>query len=166
MGKAKVGTAKPKPTKVRVLLPHEVLHALATVDAPFVFDAIFLGNLEPSARSRFWTHVSQLDPWVSHPVFEKQIPFEKLIGVMIHGDGAVFKREDECFVWSFSSVFGHQGVIKDPLILKIPICIIPERHMLSSSVHWRNSSILVRNSFVRDTNLFSSPPVPWHLISL
>lgn len=96
-----------------------------------------LGNLNADGRSRFWQHVRGLRPWSEHPIFrEDGVSFEKLLGITIHGDGAVFKRDDEVFVWSMSSIFAFEGVIQDVLLVKIPLCIIPERYMVSKSALW------------------------------
>ena len=92
-----------------------------------------LGNLSDVQRHAFWNHVKNLEPWADHPVLATA-DFNRLIGLTIHGDGAVMKRDDECFVWSVSSCFSTEGLIKDPLLMKFPVAIIPERHMLSKDV--------------------------------
>ena len=120
---------------VRVLLPHEVLHAVSTMESPAFFDSVFLGNMTDSGREQFWSHVATLGPWCKHPVLcSEDVDFKCLIGITIHGDGAVMKRDDECFCWSISSCFGHEGVHKDPLHMKFPVAIIPERFMLTQNV--------------------------------
>lgn len=137
----KVDSKKTKPTNVSVLLPHEVVHALASSNVPFVWDSIMLGNIDAAGRSSFWEHVRGLRPWSEHPIFdERGISFDKLLGFTIHGDGAVFKREDEVFVWSMSSIFAYEGMIQDVLLMKIPLCIIPERYMVSKSALWSSFS--------------------------
>lgn len=126
-----------RPRSVAVLLPHEVIHAIFSADSGcpgFIFKSLFLGNLDDASRLRFWNHILTLSPWQDHPVINSGIPLEKLIGLNIHADGAVMKRDDECFVWSFSSCFGEESVIKDPLLQKFPVAIVPERHMLSKTV--------------------------------
>ena len=138
-----VDSAKVQRTAIRVLAPHEIFHALATMQSKFAFESLMLGNLEAFERVGFWKHVCTLDPWATHPMFQQQdVDWEHLIGVTIHGDGAVMKRDDECFVWSVSSCFSSEGTIKDPLLCKYPIAIIPERHMLSKKV---TSSVFVSN---------------------
>ena len=123
-----------KSVPIRVLLPHEILHALAVVDSPFFFDAVMLGNLSGDERVAFWRHVQSLRPWADHPVLNNEgVDWSRLIGFTVHGDGAIMKRDDECFVWSVASCFGQEGAIKDPLLIKFPVAIIPERHMLSST---------------------------------
>jgi hypothetical protein len=99
----------------------------------FAFDSLMLGNLSDVQRHAFWNHVKNLEPWADHPVLATA-DFNRLIGLTIHGDGAVMKRDDECFVWSVSSCFSTEGLIKDPLLMKFPVAIIPERHMLSKDV--------------------------------
>lgn len=119
-----------------MLLPHEVLHAFAH-SSKFLFDSVVLGQLDSEARIRFWAHVSELEPWKHHPIIRQERgSWEKLIGVCAHGDGAQMYKEDEFFVWSLSSVFGGNGLVKDVLMYKWPIAIIPERHMQDPSVSW------------------------------
>jgi hypothetical protein len=63
--------------------------------------------------------------------------WEKLIGIHIHGDGCEFYKEDEYFVWSWSSIFSTEGSIKDVLMSRFPIAVIPERWMRKSAVTHR-----------------------------
>ena len=49
---------------------------------------------------------------------DSDISYDKLIPITLHGDGAVMKREDECFVFSMSSAFSASGSIKEVLMLK------------------------------------------------
>ena len=120
-------------TAVPVLLPHEVLHALSNASS-FAFESITLGNLNDKARVGFWKHIRTCEPWRDHPSLQHGSPLSRLIGFTYHGDGAQFYREDEFFVWSFASVFGGQGSIKDVLLYRFPLCIIPERFMKSHHV--------------------------------
>lgn len=130
-----VDSLKVREVPIRVLSPHEILHSLVTMDSNFAFASLMLGNLDDSARSFFWTHVKSLSPWSTHPIFQDPtISLSRLIGITIHADGAVMKRDDECFVWSISSCFGNEGMIKDPLLMKFPIAVIPERFMLDKNV--------------------------------
>ena len=46
------------------------------------------------------------------------------------------KRDDESFVWSFSSFWGSEGQVKDVLMYKYPFAIILERHMKAPNVAW------------------------------
>lgn len=132
-----MSSKKVQRTAVKVLLPHEIIHTMATCSSPIVFDSVMLGCFSNEARESFWHHVQSLDAWATHPVFNLEgLSLKKLIGVTIHGDGAVMKRDDESFVYSMSSCFSHFGSFKDTLMLKFPIAIIPERHMRSKSVLW------------------------------
>ena len=124
---------KPKETTIHVLLPHELLHCFWQAATPFVFSSVMLGNLNSSARTSFFEHLKSLGPWKNHPVLNAQRDFSKLIPITIHGDGAQFYREDEFFCWSWASAFGFKGLIKDPMLFKYPICIIPERCMRERS---------------------------------
>lgn len=122
------------PTPIRVLLPHEVLDALAR-SSPFAFGSILLGNLDDSTRIAFFEHLSHLEPYKNHPVIlAEKGKWDKLIGCCIHGDGAQMYREDEFFVWSWGSVFGASGCIHDVLLSKWPIAVVPERYMRRASV--------------------------------
>lgn len=122
------------PTPIRVLLPHEVLDALAK-SSPFVFDSTLLGNLDDSTRVAFFEHLSHVGPYKHHPVIlAEKHKWNKLIGCCIHGDGAEMYRDDEFFVWSWSSVFGSSGCINDVLLSKWPIAVVPERYMRRASV--------------------------------
>lgn len=95
-----------------------------------------LGNLDGQARQSFFEHIRRLPPWSGHPVLEGQTDYQKLIPWVLHADGAQFYRDDEMFVWSISSGFGNKGIIKDVLLLKYPIAIIPERLMRDHEVLW------------------------------
>lgn len=126
---------KVREVAIRVLAPHEILNALANMQSTFAFNSLLLGNLSDKDRISFWNHVSGLDPWSNHEVLrDESVQYDRLIGITIHGDGAVMKRDDECFVWSISSIFASEGLVKDPLLMKFPVAIIPERHMLSKAV--------------------------------
>jgi len=136
-----INTTKVQTVSVKVLAPHEILHAIASMGSNFAFDSLLLGNLDDTERHTFWSHIQKLPPWSSHPIFlETDMKFSRLVGLTIHGDGAVMKRDDECFVWSISSCFSSEGLIKDPLLMKFPVAIIPERHMLSkqaANLNWQ-----------------------------
>lgn len=125
--------------KVRVLLPHEVIDCLAKAGCPSAFDSMMLGHLNTASREKFWCHVQHLDPWKNHPIFERMEggTMGDVIPIAVHGDGAVMKRDDECFVWSFSSFFGSLGQIRDVLLFKFPFAIVHERHMRSPNETWQ-----------------------------
>ena len=124
-----------RPTTIRVLLPHEVIAAMSS-SCKFVFDSVMLGHHSDEDRVAFWQHVSKLDPWAKHPIISAG-NWERLIGIHIHGDGCEFDKEDEYFVWSWSSIFSTEGSIKDVLMSRFPIAVIPERWMRKSSVPHR-----------------------------
>lgn len=65
---------------------------------------------------------------------------ERFIGFTFHADGAQFYNEDECMVWSISSVFAKPGMCQDVLTYKFPFCIIPEKQMRSKNVSCTVSS--------------------------
>eukprot|EP00435_Cladocopium_sp_Y103_P012575 s2662_g3.t1 len=116
---------------MRVLLPHEVLAALAESQS-YVFESVLLGHLPDDARVAFWKHVSDLEPWKDHPVIN-HCSWERLVGIHIHGDGCEFYKDDEYFVWSWSSIFATAGSIKDVLMFRFPIAVVPERLMRTAS---------------------------------
>ena len=118
---------------MRVLLPHEVLDSLAECSTDFAFSSIMLGQTSDQSRRDFWAHVATLEPWKDHPTIQSN-DWNKLIGFHIHGDGCEFYREDEYFIWSWSSIFSSSGMIKDCLIYRFPIAVIPERQMLKAEV--------------------------------
>lgn len=124
---------KPRSTPVHVLLPHEVVHCFASAGG-LAFESLLLGNLPDEARVEFWDHCERLEPWKEHPIFRSAAPKSRLIPCNVHADGAQFYREDEYFVWSWSSVWGGQGMVKDVLLYKWPIAVIPERRMRSPEV--------------------------------
>ena len=124
--------SKPRSTPVHVLLPHEVIHCLATKSMS-AFQSIMLGDLSDDARRNFWEVTKGLEPWKDHPIHTSDAPYHRLIPCAIHADGAQFYRDDEFYVWSWSSLWGGQGMVQDVLLYKWPIAIIPERHMRTPS---------------------------------
>ena len=86
--------------------------------------------LDGEARHGFFEHIKSLQPWHDHPVLcQPDVDFEMLIPLALHCDGAQFYRDDENFIWSFGSIFGSRGNVKDVLLMKFPLAIIPERFM-------------------------------------
>ena len=126
----------PKSTPVQILLPHEILHCLSECGSSFLFDSVMLGHMDDASRVEFWEHVSKLPPWKDHPALkDNSIPWDKLVGMTIHADGAAFHRDDEYFVYSITSVFRSMyGFNKDVLLTKIPLCVIPERQLKGKQV--------------------------------
>ena len=93
-----------------------------------------LEHLPEDARQAFYEHLKKCTPWKNHPVLCKEgVDYKTLIPVTLHGDGAQFYREDEFFCWSWSSAWSYKGHIKDPMLIKYPIAIIPERCMKNKS---------------------------------
>lgn len=80
------------------------------------------GLLEP--------HIRSLDGWKHHAALHSMSgeDTEKVVPVCLHADGAEMYRNDEFFVWSWSSAFS--GLVKDDLVTRYPICMAPEREML------------------------------------
>ena len=113
-----------------ILLPHEVLHALANCNANVLFQSLMLGNLGPNDISDFWKHVRKLKPWANHPDLEDSTQnFSKLIGLQVHGDGAEMYRDSEYFVYSWSSVFAGRGLDADVMLYRFPILVVAECDM-------------------------------------
>ena len=93
-----------------------------------------LGHLHEDSRQSFYEHLKKCTPWKNHPVLCKEgVDYKTLIPVTLHGDGAQFYREDDFFCWSWSSAWSFKGHIKDPMLIKYPIAIIPERCMKKKS---------------------------------
>ena len=94
---------------------------------------MMLGHLSPSGIAEFWDHCKQLTPWSSHPHLNNpNLDLKKVVGLMVHGDGAEIFRDDEYFIYSFSSVFVSSHSEADPLMQKFPIAVLPEREMLKT----------------------------------
>ena len=133
--RAKVSGRQVANTPVKVCLPHEMLHCLSQTVSPFVWSSALLGHLGEGSRRAFFEHLETLQPWKNHPAFQRpDVDYERLIPLCIHGDGAQFFKNDENFIWSFSSSFSCRGSIKDVMAHKWPIAIIPERFMRDPEV--------------------------------
>ena len=131
------GWYKVEPCQVRCLLPHEILHSLATMSCTSVLSSTMLGNQSETVRCQFWEHVRQLKPWSSHPVLHgPDYDPRKLVGFCIHGDGCQMFKDDEVFVWSVSSIFAQEGLIGDVLAFKYPFMAIPGKFMRSPTAPW------------------------------
>lgn len=127
---SQVGSRKVVDTPVKICLPHELIHCLAMTASPFVWSSIMLGHLDEESRRSFFSHISSLPPWTQHPVFQKpDIDWSMLIPLCIHADGAQFYRNDENFVWSISPAFSVKGTLKDVMMFKYPVAVIPEKYM-------------------------------------
>lgn len=124
-----------------VLLPHEVLHALAC-SSQSVFQSVIMGDLSEEQVVLFWEHVHLQEPWKDHPVLnaEKEARrLGKLIPVTFHSDGVETFSNSEHFVWSISSAFGHAGLVTDVLMNRFPLVILPESQMqdtVEPRQHW------------------------------
>ncbi len=93
------------------------------------------GNLLDGDVSKFWNHIRTLEPWKGHPQLQDpRQDFSKLIGFQLHADGAEMFRDDECFCYSWSSIFASCGHIADVMLYRFPILLIQERHMQSPEV--------------------------------
>lgn len=110
--------------------------------------------MDDASRVEFWEHVSKLPPWKDHPALnDNSIPWDKLVGMTIHADGAAFHRDDEYFVYSITSVFGSMyGFNKDVLLTKIPLCVIPERQLKGKQVAYLLAWFYRFYSFTNENN--------------
>ena len=130
-----VNGIKDEQVAASVLLPHEVLHALATCNAGDFFQTIMFGDLRPQDVSSFWKHIRTLDPWRDHPVLhDPKQDLSTLVGIQLHGDGAEMFRDDEVFVFSWSSVFASSGRETDVMLYRFPVLFVHERHMQKPKV--------------------------------
>ena len=92
-----------------------------------------LGHMTPSAIAEFWSHCKTIDPWRTHPHLNNpNLDLSRLVGIVIHGDGAEIFRDDEFFIYSFSSVFVSSHSEPDVLMQKFPIAVLPERDLLQT----------------------------------
>lgn len=93
------------------------------------------GNLWNDDVAKFWRHIRTLKPWQGHPhLQDPHQDFSKLVGFQLHADGAEMFRDDECFCYSWSSIFASCGNISDVMLYRFPILLIQERHMQSPKV--------------------------------
>lgn len=121
---------------ISVLLPHEVLHALASCDAAVVFKAIMYGGMSQNDVKKFWAHIKTLPPWATHPCLCFG-DLSKTIAVQLHADGAEMFRDDEYYCFSWSSAFSSfSGLISDVMLTRFPIMIVAERHMQQPEVSY------------------------------
>ena len=101
------------------------------------------GNRDPREIKIFWDHVRQLGPWKNHPVLQDPSQdFGRLIALQFHADGAEIYRDDEYFIYSFSSIFGS-GLVTDVLLHRFPLVFVAERHMQQNSVPWFTLAFLL-----------------------
>ena len=110
---------------------------------PWQFQSILFGDCSKQAVLSFWRHIRDLPDWCHHVFAKTQPPevLEKSIPVMVHADGCEIYKNDGFFMSSWSSVFTCGAVWKDPLLIKFPICIIPEREMMDSMVPATGSAV-------------------------
>ena len=103
---------------------------------PWQFQSILFGDYSKQAVLSFWQHIRAIPDWCYHAFAKTQPPevLEKSIPVMVHADGCEIYKNDEFYIWSWSSVFSCGAVYRDPLLTKFPICIIPEREMMDPKV--------------------------------
>lgn len=121
--------------KMDVLLPHEVLHALAMCDADLMFESLMLGNRDPQTIAAFWTHLRGLGPWRDHPgLQDRSQDLSKVVALQFHADGAELYRDSEYFVYSFSSAFAGKGLVTDCLLYRFPLLIVAEKDMQQKAV--------------------------------
>lgn len=124
--------------QVPVLLPHEVLHAIACAGAVQVSKSL-TGTFDRPAIREFWTHVRQLEEWKNHPLFASSTSEELgcTIPLIFHVDGAEFYTNSEYLVWSFSSALSS-GDVWD---IKFPMVVLPHSAMhedgVAAEVHRR-----------------------------
>ena len=126
---------KEEKTALSMLLPHEMLHALATCNASVCFESIMFGNMSRDDVAKFWRHVEGLEPWKNHPVLlDPTVDKSMLVPIQLHADGAEMFRDDECFCFSWSSAFATSGLIADVMLYRFPLLLIQERHMKDDAV--------------------------------
>ena len=101
-----------------------------------------LGNFSADGVASYWEHLSALDAWKSHPVIMRTANKAELVPVTLHADGAEMFRNNEFFVYSWSSAFSaHSTMLKDPLMQKFPIAVVPEMQMQDESAACLNVTL-------------------------
>ena len=111
---------------------------------PRQFRHLLFGDLDGKAVLEFWHHLKGLPAWSKHEFLHNQ-PDDVLsvtAPITIHADGAEFFRNDEFFVWSFSSALSSGAMVKDPLLKKYPIALVAEREMLDNEAKAKSSERL------------------------
>lgn len=134
---------KDKTVACDALLPHEVIHSLASCDADLIFRSLMTGNRTPEDISAFWKHVRLLEPWAEHPALQNpDQDFSKLLAVQVHGDGAEMFRDSEYFVYSWSSLFSGSGLDNDVMLYRYPILVVSEKDMPDESDSWYENILI------------------------
>lgn len=88
------------------------------------------GDFPESAIVGLWHEIRKMDAYKNHPSHDMDDGLlGKTLPITVHGDGAEMFRDNEFFVWSWSSALSSFGLVSDVLMQKIPICIIPEHQM-------------------------------------
>ena len=105
--------------------------ALIAFPAVCQFDNIFLGNLSNGSIQSFWHHVREQRPWQDHAGLASlsEDELQRAIPFCAHGDGAELYRDNEFFVWSWTSAFSTGSMFKDVLLNRFPIVVISEFQM-------------------------------------
>ena len=108
------------------------------------------GDCPESAVAGLWREIKKMDSYKNHPAHDMNDELlSRTLPVTIHGDGAEMFRDNEFFVWSWSSVLSSFGLVSDVLMQKIPICIVPEHQMQSSADPRLSKSPSVRARLLR-----------------
>lgn len=93
------------------------------------FAAIMLGNNSAASIAKFRSHMKTLQQFSDNALLMRASPMElaSLIPMSVHADGAEMYRNDEFFIYSWSSAFAYGGIHSNCLVARFPIAIIAER---------------------------------------
>lgn len=102
---------------------------------PCQSNSVLFGNCGSNSVVAFWKHISTLPDWKHHE-FAKSADsiLAHAVPMLVHADGAEIFRDDEYFIWSWSSGLSCRSLVKDPLLTKFPIAIVAEREMMTPQV--------------------------------
>lgn len=95
---------------------------------------MLVGNYSRSSILEFWHELRTLDAYSHHPARDTaDAELCRTLPICLHADGAEMYRDNEYFVWSWSSglsSFGMSAASPDVLMHKMPICVVSEHDML------------------------------------
>jgi len=97
-----------------------------------------MGENNEQGILQFWNHIKTCEAWRLHTTLHSMCDQQlgKCIPCAIFADGAEMFRDDEFFVWSWSSAFSTTSLVTDVLLHRFPIALVAEREMLDDNVFW------------------------------
>ena len=102
---------------------------------PCQSNSVLFGNCASNCVAAFWKHIRTLPDWKHHELAKSADSIlAHAVPMLVHADGAEIFRDDEYFIWSWSSALSCGSLVKDPLLTKFPIAIVAEREMMTPQV--------------------------------